>query len=33
LDPEDELELRRNIIKRALEALSTDIEEQTLFEV
>lgn len=32
LPKEDELQVRRRIVKKALEALSTDIEEQTVFE-
>ena len=32
LDQEDEKELRRSIVEKALEALQTDIREQTLFE-
>ena len=32
LPKEDELQVSRRIVKKALEALSTDIEEQTVFE-
>jgi len=32
LDPQEEKKLRRAIVKKALEALQTDIQEQTLFE-
>ena len=32
LPKEEELQVRRRIVKKALEALSTDIEEQTVFE-
>ncbi len=32
LKAEEEVKLRENIVNRALEALSTEIEEQTLFE-
>jgi len=32
LDPENELELRRNLVKKALKALSTEITEITQFE-
>lgn len=33
LDPKDESTLRRKIVERALEALQTDVDEQTVFEV
>lgn len=32
LDPENELELRRSLVKKALKALSTEITETTQFE-
>jgi betaine reductase len=32
LDPRDEKELRRTILKRALDALQTNVKEQTLFD-
>jgi len=32
LDPQDEKELRRAIVENALEALQTDVKEQTLFD-
>jgi glycine reductase len=32
LTPVDELKLRRQLVKRALKAVQTDIEEQTIFE-
>ena len=32
LDPQDEKELRRAILEKALEALQTDVKEQTLFD-
>jgi glycine reductase len=32
LTPDEEIKLRHQIIKRALEAVQTDIEEQTVFE-
>jgi len=32
LDLQDEKELRRAILERALEALQADIEEQTIFQ-
>ena len=32
LDPEDEKELRRAIIERALESLQAEVKEQTLFD-
>ena len=31
LSPEEEKELRRNLLKKALDALQTPIEEQTVF--
>ena len=31
LDPDEEKALRRSIVEKALKALQTDIEEQTLF--
>jgi glycine reductase complex component B subunit gamma len=31
LGPEDEKELRRSLVARALKALQTDIEDQTVF--
>lgn len=33
LDIKDEKALRRKLVERALEALQTDVEEQTVFEV
>ena len=33
LDPVEEKALRRKIVERALQALSTEITEQTVFEV
>lgn len=33
LSPADEYELRRKIIQKALEALTTEIQEQTIFPV
>ena len=33
LGPQDEKQLRRRILKTALEALSTEVSEQTIFEV
>ena len=32
LEPQDEKELRRAIVEKALEALQTDVKEQTLFD-
>jgi len=32
LEPKDEKELRRTILRKALEALQEDVKEQTLFE-
>ena len=32
LDPQDEKEVRRAILERALKALQEDVEEQTLFD-
>jgi glycine reductase len=32
LEPKDEKELRRTILRKALEALQKDVKEQTLFE-
>ena len=32
LPKEEELQVRRRIVKKALESLSTDIEDQTVFE-
>ncbi len=32
LDREEEVALRRNLVETALEALSTEVEEQTVFE-
>lgn len=32
LDPQDEKELRQAILEKALEALKTDVKEQTLFD-
>jgi betaine reductase len=32
LDPQDEKELRRAILKKALEALHAHVKEQTLFD-
>ncbi len=32
LDPEEEKALRRKLVERALRALSTEVEEQTIFE-
>lgn len=32
LDPEEEKALRRKLVERALKALSTEVEEQTIFE-
>ena len=31
LDPQEEKELRRSIVEKALEALQTEVQEQTLF--
>lgn len=33
LDPQEERALRKKILKRALDALATDIDEQTIFQV
>ncbi len=33
LDPKDEKALRRKLVERALEALQTEVTEQTVFEV
>lgn len=33
LDPEEEKKLRRHLVERALEALTTEVEDQTIFEV
>ena len=32
LSPEDEFELRRKLIDKSLEALATEVTEQTIFE-
>lgn len=32
LDPEEEKELRRKLVEKALKALTTEVEEQTIFE-
>jgi betaine reductase len=32
LDPQDEKELRRSILEKALEALQSNVREQTIFE-
>ncbi len=32
LDPKEEKELRRAIVEKALKALQTNVEEQTLFD-
>lgn len=32
LDPKEEKALRRKLVERALKALSTEVEEQTVFE-
>ena len=32
LSPEEEKKLRRKIVERALEALTTEVEDQTVFE-
>jgi len=32
LSPEEEKKLRRKIVERALEALQTEVEDQTVFE-
>ncbi len=32
LDPKEEKALRRKLVERALKALSTDVEDQTVFE-
>ncbi|SCL89141.1 Glycine reductase complex component B subunit gamma [Sporanaerobacter sp. PP17-6a] len=32
LDKKEEKELRRKLVERALKALSTEVEEQTVFE-
>ena len=33
LSPEDEKAIRRKLVERALEALATEVEDQTIFEV
>ena len=33
LPPEEEKALRRKLVSRALEALTTEVEDQTIFEV
>ena len=33
LSPEEEKKLRRHLVERALEALTTEVEDQTIFEV
>ena len=33
LDPGEEKALRRKLVEKALEALTTEVEEQTIFEV
>ncbi len=33
LDPKEEKALRRKLVEKALEALSTEVTEQTVFEV
>ena len=33
LTPEEEYNLRKKIVNRALEALTTDVKDQTIFEV
>lgn len=33
LEPKEEKALRRKLVERALEALSTEVTEQTIFEV
>ncbi|CAK7056256.1 glycine/betaine/sarcosine/D-proline family reductase selenoprotein B [Tissierella carlieri] len=33
LDPKDEKALRRKLVERALEALTTEVTEQTVFDV
>ncbi len=33
LPQEEEYELRKSIVKRALEALGTDVSEQTIFKI
>ena len=33
LTPEDEYNLRKKIVNRALEALTTEVKDQTIFEV
>lgn len=33
LDPKDEKALRRKLVERALEALETEVEDQTVFEM
>ena len=33
LSPEEEKALRRKLVERALEALTTEVEDQTIFEV
>ena len=32
LEPAEEKELRRHIVEKALEALTTEVEDQTIFE-
>ena len=32
-NPEDEKAIRRKLVERALEALTTEVEDQTIFEV
>jgi glycine reductase complex component B subunit gamma len=32
LDPEEEKALRRQLVEKALKALATEVEEQTIFE-
>jgi len=32
LDPAEEKELRRHIVEKALEALQTEVEDQTIFD-
>ena len=33
LSPEEEKAIRRKLVERALEALTTEVEDQTIFEV